>query len=143
MQAPARAPSHAATPLDSTGRSRFPAANTPGWLVRMNWSMTGPPVRGSIARPASSDKGASGTKLPEKITQSHGIRRSPSGAPSAFDLDQYMQMERAARPLPFVYRAAIVARILKGVGTVYQRAVPIVVGLAVIAFLVELIAARC
>ena len=35
-------------------------------------------MRGSIVRPPSSDKGASGTKLPEKITQSHGMRRLPS-----------------------------------------------------------------
>ena len=62
-------------------------------------------------------------------------RRSQGQDPSQFDLDKYMQMERAARALPFAYRAAIVARILKAVVEVYRAAMPAALGLAVIAFL--------
>ncbi len=63
-------------------------------------------------------------------------RRSPTADPNKFNLDQYMQMERAERPMPFVYRAAVVAKVLKRVAAAYRAALPVMVGAASLAWLV-------
>src|SRR2546423_22327 len=95
------------------------------WRCQAAPTTTSTPATTKCARPGSSgDCGA--RRLSPAIIEPLQ-RRAPS--------------MRAARPMPFVYRAAVVAHILKAIVVVYKAGMPIFLTLSIAAYVVMVVVA--